>query len=128
MEKPVQLFKAFSDETRLRLLNLLALRPHCVCELQSTLRSPQPTISRHLAYLRRSGLVVVERHGKMILYSLAAANNPVHAALLRCVRGCFREIDFLRRDIECSSKTEPIIGGKPRETRARSRQDSSSDG
>ena len=46
MVKPNQLFKAFSDETRLRLLNLLAQRPHCVCEFQSILRSPQPTISR----------------------------------------------------------------------------------
>jgi ArsR family transcriptional regulator len=110
MEKPNQLFKAFSDETRLRLLNLLAQRPHCVCEFQSILGSPQPTISRHLAYLRRSGLVVVERHGKMIMYSLAAPRNPVHAALLRCVRGCFREIAILQRDIERSRETEPIIG------------------
>ena len=112
MNKPNQLFKAFSDEKRLRLLNLLAQRPHCVCELQSIIRSPQPTISRHLAYLRRSGLVVVERHGKMIMYSLTPAKNPVHAALLRCVRGCFREIEFLRRDIERSRHTEPIIGRK----------------
>ena len=113
MDNPDQLFKAFSDETRLRLLNLLARRPHCVCEFQSILRAPQPTISRHLAYLRRSGLVEVERHGKMIMYSLAAAKNPVHAALLRCVRGCFREIGFLQRDIERSRKTEPLIGRKP---------------
>ncbi len=109
MDKPDQLFKAFSDETRLRLLNLLAQRPHCVCEFQNILRAPQPTISRHLAYLRRSGLVVVERHGKMIIYSLAEARNPVHAALLRCVRGCFQEIDFLKRDIARSRKTRPII-------------------
>lgn len=112
MDKPDQLFKAFSDETRLRLLNLLAQRPHCVCEFQSILRSPQPRISRHLAYLRRSGLVVVERHGKMIMYSLAEAKNPLHAALLRCVRSCFREIEILQRDIERSSRAGPIIGRK----------------
>jgi ArsR family transcriptional regulator, arsenate/arsenite/antimonite-responsive transcriptional repressor len=127
MEKPDQLFKAFSDETRLRLLNLLARRPHCVCELQGIVGAPQPTISRHLAYLRRSGLVAVERHGKMIVYSLSEAKNPVHASLLRCVRGCFREIDFLQRDIERSSKTEPIIGGKARATGSRSRRDFSTD-
>jgi len=57
MDNPDQLFKAFSDSTRLRLLNLLAQREHCVCEFQSILRVPQPKISRHLAYLRRSGLV-----------------------------------------------------------------------
>jgi len=109
MDKPDQLFKAFSDETRLRILNLLAQRDHCVCEFQSILRVPQPTISRHLAYLRRTGLVEVERHGKMIMYSLAEPANPVHAALLRCVRGCFQEIDFLQRDIERGKKTKPIV-------------------
>jgi len=113
MERPDQLFRAFSDKTRLRLLNLLAQRPHCVCEFQSILRSPQPTISRHLAYLRRSGLVVVERRGKMIIYSLAEASNPVHAALLRCVRGCFREIGFLQRDIQRCRNTRPIVCAGP---------------
>ena len=75
VDKPDQLFKAFADETRLRLLNLLAQRPHCVCEFQGILRVPQPKISRHLAYLRRSGLVVEERHGKMIMYALAGADK-----------------------------------------------------
>jgi len=109
MDKSNQLFKAFSDETRLRILNLLAQRDHCVCEFQNILRVPQPTISRHLAYLRRSGLVEVERHGKMIMYSLAEPGNEVHAALLRCVRGCFQKIDFLQRDIERHKKTKPIL-------------------
>jgi ArsR family transcriptional regulator, arsenate/arsenite/antimonite-responsive transcriptional repressor len=109
MDKPNQLFKAFSDETRVRILNLLAQRDHCVCEFQSILRVPQPKISRHLAYLRRSGLVVETRHGKMIMYSLAEASDPVHAALLKCVRGCFREFDFLKRDIDRGKKAKPII-------------------
>jgi ArsR family transcriptional regulator len=109
MDKPNQLFKAFADETRLRILNLLAQRPHCVCEFQSILRVPQPTVSRHLAYLRRCGLVEEERHGKMIMYSLAEPKNPVHAALLRCVRGCFQEIDFLKRDTARGKKQKPII-------------------
>lgn len=109
MDKPNQLFKAFSDETRLRILNLLAQRDHCVCEFQNILRVPQPTISRHLAYLRRSGLVTEERHGKMVMYSLAEAKNAVHESLLRCVRGCFQEIDFLKRDIERGKKQKPIL-------------------
>jgi ArsR family transcriptional regulator len=109
MDKPSQLFKAFSDETRLRILNLLTARDFCVCEFQHILRVPQPTVSRHLAYLRRSGLVEEERHGKMIMYSLARPNSPVHAALIRCVNGCFQEIDFLKRDIERARKTKPII-------------------
>jgi len=104
MEKPDQLFKAFSDATRLRLLNLLAQREHCVCEFQSILRVPQPKISRHLAYLRRSGLVKTRREGKMIFYSLAPAMNAVHTSLLRCLRGCFTEIEFLQKDIARDQK------------------------
>lgn len=109
MDNPSQLFKAFADETRLRILNLLAQRDHCVCEFQGILRVPQPKISRHLAYLRRCGLVVEERHGKRIMYSLAEPRNEVHAALLHCVRGCFQKIDFLQRDIERDKKTKPIL-------------------
>ena len=109
MDKPNQLFKAFSDETRLRILNLLAQGEQCVCEFQMVLRVPQPKISRHLAYLRRSGLVVEERHGKMIMYSLVEPANPIHAALICCVRGCFQDIDYLKRDTERDKKLKPIL-------------------
>jgi ArsR family transcriptional regulator len=102
------LFKAFSDETRLRLLNLLAQREHCVCEFQSILRVPQPRISRHLAYLRRSGLVKTRRSGKMIFYALAPATNAVHKSLLRCLRGCFAGISFLQQDIRRAQRTKPF--------------------
>ncbi len=113
MDNPDQLFKAFSDSTRLRLLNLLAQREHCVCEFQSILRVPQPKISRHLAYLRRSGLVQTRRTGKMIHYSLAPATDAVHTSLLRCLRGCFREIGFLQRDIERDQRAKPFTQAKP---------------
>jgi ArsR family transcriptional regulator len=100
MDKPNQLFKAFADETRLRILNLVAQRERCVCEFQEILQVPQPTISRHLAYLRRSGLLVARREGKWIHYSLAPPQSTVHELLLRCVKNCFCDIDFLKRDLE----------------------------
>jgi ArsR family transcriptional regulator len=100
MDKPNQLFKAFADETRLRILNLVAQRERCVCEFQQILRVPQPTISRHLAYLRRSGLLVARRDGKWIHYSLAKPQSKVHESLLRCVRSCFCDVDFLKRDLK----------------------------
>ena len=104
MDKPNQLFKAFSDETRLRILNLLAQDEQCVCEFQMVLRVPQPRISRHLAYLRRIGLIEERKEGKWVIYSLAEARDPVHAALLRCVRGCFQEIEMLQVDLARRSK------------------------
>lgn len=108
MDKPNQLFKAFADETRLRLLNLLAQRAHCVCEFEGILRVPQPKISRHLAYLRRAGLVTERRCGKFIIYALAEPQNPIHETLIRCVKGCFGEIDFLQRDLQRAKKIEPV--------------------
>lgn len=109
MKQPADLFKAFADTTRVRLLNLLAQREHCVCEFQSILRVPQPKISRHLAYLRRAGLVQTRRSGKMIFYALAPATNPVHRSLLRCLRGCFTDIAFLRRDLDRDRQAQPIF-------------------
>ncbi len=99
MDKSDQLFKAFADETRLRILNLLAQGEQCVCEFQLVLQVPQPKISRHLAYLRRMGLIQERKEGKWVIYALAKARDPVHAALLRCVRGCFQEIEVLKDDL-----------------------------
>ncbi len=98
MSQPHQLFKAFADETRVRILNLLAQDEQCVCELHETLELPQPTISRHLAYLRRMGLVTERKDGKWVIYSLAPAQGAVHASLLKCLRGCFDEVAVLKRD------------------------------
>jgi len=67
----VQLFQALADPTRLRILNLLAAGELCVCYFVEILGDPQPKISRHLAYLRRAGVVDARRDGKWIHYSLA---------------------------------------------------------
>ncbi len=104
MDKPDQLFKAFADETRLRILNLLAQGEQCVCEFQMVLRVPQPKISRHLAYLRRMGLIQERKEGKWVIYSLSEARGPVHDALLRCVRGCFQEVGTLKEDLARRSR------------------------
>ncbi len=104
MDKPDQLFKAFADETRLRILNLLAQGEQCVCEIQMVLRVPQPKISRHLAYLRRMGLIQERKEGKWVIYSLSEARGPVHDALLRCVRGCFQEVGTLKEDLARRSR------------------------
>jgi len=98
MDKPDQLFKAFADTTRLRILNLLAQRECCVCEFQGILKVPQPKISRHLAYLRRSGLVETRKRGRWVMYKLAKPRGGVHATLVRCVKKCFRDVGFLKRD------------------------------
>jgi ArsR family transcriptional regulator, arsenate/arsenite/antimonite-responsive transcriptional repressor len=83
-----QLFKAVSDPTRLRLLNLLRLGSICVCELHAVLRIPQPTASRHLAALRHAGLVEDCRSGTRIIYSLAHPSTPQIEALHQLLDKC----------------------------------------
>jgi ArsR family transcriptional regulator len=70
-------FKALADKTRLRILALLGPNEVCVCHLHDTLGVPQPTVSRHLAYLRRAGLVDVRRDGVWMHYQVARTLDPV---------------------------------------------------
>jgi ArsR family transcriptional regulator len=77
-----ELFKALADETRLRILNLLARGELCVCDIMSVLDIGQSKTSRHLAYLRNVGLVDDRRDGAWMYYSLAAPNGATHAHVL----------------------------------------------
>ncbi len=92
------LFRAFTDRTRLRMLFLLRQRELCVGDLVEILSIPQPKASRHLAYLRRSGLVVGQRNGVWMHYSLARAHSKVHHQLLSCLDSCSQDIPELARD------------------------------
>ena len=93
------LFRAFADQTRLRLLNLLLERELCVCELCAVLDEIQPKISRHLAYLRRAGLVTVRQEGKWKYYAIPKRSTGLPRTLLNCVRGCLRGSDLLQEDL-----------------------------
>lgn len=73
------LFKALADRTRLRLLNLMAAGEVCVCFFVEVLGTNQPKISRHLAYLRRAGVVASRREGKWMHYSITTPEDS-HAA------------------------------------------------
>ncbi|HZM99477.1 MAG TPA: metalloregulator ArsR/SmtB family transcription factor [Pyrinomonadaceae bacterium] len=81
-QKEVQLetlFKALADHTRLRLIHLIGDEEVCVCSCVETLKVNQPKISRHLAYLRRAGLVAARRDGRWSHYRLVKPSDP-HAA------------------------------------------------
>lgn len=95
----VRMFRAFSDRTRLRVLGLL--KDHgeiCVGDLVSVLNAPQTTVSRHLAYLRKAGLVSVRKDGLWKHYKLSRAQSAIHRRLLDCLGGCFEEVRELDRD------------------------------
>lgn len=82
----VRLYDCLRDPTRLRLLHLLAQGPLCVCHFEAVLRVPQARISRHLAYLRRHGLVTAESRGPWRVYALADPVPPALHANLACLR------------------------------------------
>ncbi len=92
------MFRAFSDRTRLRILSLLQGGECCVGDIAAILRLEQPTASRHLAYLRRAGLVRVRKDGLWSHYALAPAEAPFHAKLLECLACCFQEVPQVRAD------------------------------
>src|ERR1700676_4200345 len=72
MKELERYFKALADSNRLRILNLLLHGELCVCDLQYVLQASQPNVSRHLSYLKNSGLVLDRRDGSRIFYRLAA--------------------------------------------------------
>ena len=94
------LFKALADATRLRILGLLLNGEICVCDIHESLKIPQPKASRHLAYLRRSGLVEARREGLWIHYRLGKLDDPVLAAIGEVVRHALTHIDSVHRDAE----------------------------
>ncbi len=94
------LFRAFADSTRLRIVNLLLEGEVCVCDLCTVLGEIQPKVSRHLAYLRRAELVTVRTQGKWKYYALATRPKPLERTLLQCVRSCLREMDELQEDLK----------------------------
>jgi ArsR family transcriptional regulator len=100
LEHMETLFRALADVTRLRILGLLLAGEVCVCDIHETLKIPQPKASRHLAYLRRTGLVETRRDGLWIHYRLGQFADPVLAAVGAAVRHALAHVDDVRRDGE----------------------------
>src|SRR5262245_52977241 len=94
------LFRALGDSTRLRILGLLLTADVCVCDIHESLKVPQSKASRHLAYLRRAGLVETRRDGLWIHYRLGTLSDPVIAAIGDAVRHALTHVDAIQRDAE----------------------------
>lgn len=94
------LFKALADRTRLRLLNLMGDDEICVCFLVEALKISQPKISRHLAYLKKAGVVSARREGKWMHYRVVEPADPNAAQVLRDVRLWLEDHSEMKRDRE----------------------------
>ncbi len=100
-----RVFRALSDRTRLRILHLLLPGELCVCHLVDVLDLPQPKVSRHLAYLRRAGLVIARKEGLWNYYRLAPTKSEFQQKLLSCLESGFREMPELAQDAEQLTKS-----------------------
>jgi ArsR family transcriptional regulator, arsenate/arsenite/antimonite-responsive transcriptional repressor len=98
LEQAVELFKAFADPVRLRLLNLLADGEVCVCHLHEALDLPQSTVSRHLAYLRKRGLVIGRKDGLWVHYRVAKPSGELHRRLIADLRTCDQSVTAFAED------------------------------
>lgn len=121
--KPVPLdglFAALADNTRLRLLNLMAGREVCVCYFVEILRQGQPKISRHLAYLRKAGIVTARREGKWMHYRITSPTDSAAASILEITLDSLRndkqmQIDLAKLDRACCAPQKLIaLEGAPR--------------
>ena len=95
----IQIYECLCDETRLRILHLLAGGPLCVCHLQEVLDEPQVKISKHLSYLRERGLVEARREANWMIYRLPAEPSRELSANLACLQDCAAEVPALRSDL-----------------------------
>ena len=91
-------FKALADKTRLRILALLGNNEVCVCHLHDSLDLPQPTVSRHLAYLRKSGLVAARRDGVWMHYQVSRALSPLVRDIVGAAVDALRQVPATSQD------------------------------
>ena len=92
------LFKALADKTRLRILALLGNNEVCVCHIHDSLGLPQPTVSRHLAYLRKSGLVAVRRDGVWMHYQVSRSLSPVIQDIVAAAVAALQQLPATTQD------------------------------
>jgi len=95
-----ELFRALADGTRLRILRLLMAGELCVCNIHDALKIPQAKASRHLAYLRRVGLVTTRREGLWIYYRLSKSADPIVATIEDATTHVLGHVESLRKDAE----------------------------
>jgi ArsR family transcriptional regulator len=111
------LFRALADRTRLRLLHLMGCGELCVCFFVAVLETNQPKISRHLAYLRRAGLVAARREGKWTHYRIVEPKDPDTARLFRAVRQLLAEDPEMQRDqarlVKLCCSPSSLVRGAP---------------
>ncbi len=98
IKRETSIFKALSDETRLRILKLLLKKELCVCEIEAALNLHQSKVSRHLTVLRSVGLVEDRRDGTWIFYSLFKPKDEFGRSIVQIIRNTQIDSEVMRQD------------------------------
>lgn len=105
MKEELNLFRALSDETRLRITVLLSKKELCVCQLEWALGLTQAKVSRHLTVLKNAGLVKDRREGLWIFYSLSKPKNELERIIYGYLKEWFaKKYDLFKKDTDTMKK------------------------
>ncbi len=96
----IKIYRCLCDETRLRILHLLAQGPLCVCHFQTILGASQVAISKHLAYLRKHGMAEARRHEQWMIYQLPKKRPAELHRQLQCLQDCAPAYAVFREDLK----------------------------
>ena len=113
-------FAALADNTRLRLLNLMGDAEVCVCFFVEVIGTNQPKISRHLAYLRKAGIVAARRDGIWAHYRITPPTNEYARRVLRDIQEWLKSDKLMQQDrkqlasVCCAPQLPVSIQGAPR--------------
>jgi ArsR family transcriptional regulator, arsenate/arsenite/antimonite-responsive transcriptional repressor len=105
----ISIYKCLCDETRLRILNLLSVKPLCVCHIQEVLGKPQVKVSQHLSYLRQRGMVTARRHQQWMIYSFPEKPSAELEANLKCLQDCIQTEPIFLKD---RAKLKKVLGAE----------------
>jgi len=109
MDDICQVYRCFCDLTRLRILNLLSEGPLCVCHIQEVIDEPQVKVSKHLAYLRKHGVVSARRQANWMIYRIADQRGPVLEENLKCLQDLRGEQAVFGEDFERLTDIMPAM-------------------
>ncbi len=96
----IQIYECFCDRTRLRILHLLTHSPLCVCHFQEVLGEPQVKVSKHLAYLRKRGMVESRQEKNWVVYSLPEERDAELTKNLACLQDCVQSDAGFAKDLK----------------------------
>ena len=112
--RSTEIAAAFAEHVRIRLLRLLRDEEYCVGDLVTATGVPQPSVSRHLAYLRRAGLVRARAEGLRRFYRLAPVDHPLQECLLGCLGRCLADLGQAAVDGGCGGSERTGRGARTR--------------